>query len=162
VVPSSATGVGWHHFSEPLRTLRLIFLPHHCAFHGCYLVQSRISFVCTIFFTPFHYVSQVSRCFLAAVMGPNSLPNGVCSGSQPNGLIETPGDKWLIQKFGGTSVGKFPINIVDNVVRRVLFIALCYQSPALTFVRPSLSHGRVVVVCSARSSSSKADGTTNR
>jgi aspartate kinase len=95
-------------------------------------------------------------------MSPNSLPNGLCSVSQPNGFIDTPGEKWLVQKFGGTSVGKFPLNIVDNVVRRVIFIALCYQSSALTFSRPSLSHGRVAVVCSARSSSSKADGTTNR
>ncbi|EEA24659.1 hypothetical protein TMatcc_007756 [Talaromyces marneffei ATCC 18224] len=51
---------------------------------------------------------------------------------------------WTVQKFGGTSVGKFAINIVDHIVL------------------PSLAEQKVAVVCSARSSSSKAEGTTNR
>ncbi|KAL7931213.1 Aspartate/glutamate/uridylate kinase [Trichoderma chlorosporum] len=51
---------------------------------------------------------------------------------------------WVVQKFGGTSVGKFP----DKIVRDI--------------VRASLSQNRVVVVCSARSSGKKADGTTSR
>ncbi|KAL4949595.1 Aspartate/glutamate/uridylate kinase [Aspergillus filifer] len=51
---------------------------------------------------------------------------------------------WVVQKFGGTSVGKFAHNIIDQVVL------------------PSLSEHRVAVVCSARSSSTKAEGTTNR
>ncbi|KAH8702635.1 aspartokinase [Talaromyces proteolyticus] len=49
---------------------------------------------------------------------------------------------WVVQKFGGTSVGKFAINIVDQIV-------FCAEQ-------------RIAVVCSARSSSSKAEGTTNR
>lgn len=53
-------------------------------------------------------------------MGSESLINGVHSPSQPNGFIETSGEEWLVQKFGGTSVGKFPLNIVDNVVKQVL------------------------------------------
>ncbi|KAF7513458.1 hypothetical protein GJ744_008752 [Endocarpon pusillum] len=77
-------------------------------------------------------------------MGLDTLPNRLCSASELKCSIDFWGEKWLVQKFGGTSVGKFPLNVVDNVVR------------------PSLSHGRVVVVCSARSSSSKAEGTTNR
>ncbi|PKY05358.1 aspartokinase [Aspergillus campestris IBT 28561] len=51
---------------------------------------------------------------------------------------------WVVQKFGGTSVGKFAFNIIDQVVI------------------PSLSEHNVAVVCSARSSSTKAEGTTNR
>ncbi|KAJ5541979.1 hypothetical protein N7535_004397 [Penicillium sp. DV-2018c] len=51
---------------------------------------------------------------------------------------------WVVQKFGGTSVGKFALNIIEQVVQ------------------PSLVHNRVAVVCSARSSSTKAAGTTNR
>ncbi|KAJ5736596.1 uncharacterized protein N7483_001721 [Penicillium malachiteum] len=51
---------------------------------------------------------------------------------------------WVVQKFGGTSVGKFALNIIEQVVQ------------------PSLADSRVAVVCSARSSSTKAEGTTNR
>ncbi|KAJ6010513.1 hypothetical protein N7451_001925 [Penicillium sp. IBT 35674x] len=51
---------------------------------------------------------------------------------------------WVVQKFGGTSVGKFALNIIEQVVL------------------PSLAENRVAVVCSARSSSTKAEGTTNR
>jgi hypothetical protein len=62
-------------------------------------------------------------------MGPDSLLNGVRS---PNGVRFTPDpigfnepsrEKWIVQKFGGTSVGKFPLDIVDNVVRRVLSLS---------------------------------------
>ncbi|KAL2013459.1 hypothetical protein VTN00DRAFT_984 [Thermoascus crustaceus] len=71
-----------------------------------------------------------------------------CSQSDPNHPPPTPNGcpdgHWVVQKFGGTSVGKFALNIVDQVVL------------------PSLSEHRVAIVCSARSSSSKAEGTTNR
>ncbi|OJJ48774.1 hypothetical protein ASPZODRAFT_110864 [Penicilliopsis zonata CBS 506.65] len=53
-------------------------------------------------------------------------------------------DSWVVQKFGGTSVGKFALNIVDQVV-----------------IQSLLKH-KVAVVCSARSNSTKAEGTTNR
>ncbi|KAI5299442.1 Proteasome subunit beta type-6 [Ascosphaera pollenicola] len=56
----------------------------------------------------------------------------------------SPSDSWIVQKFGGTSVGKFAVQIVDNVIR------------------VSAIRDRVAVVCSARSSSTKAEGTTNR
>jgi len=61
-------------------------------------------------------------------MGPDSLvngvrsPNGVRFTSEPNSSIEPSREKWVVQKFGGTSVGKFPLDIVDNVVRRVLLL----------------------------------------
>ncbi|OAA66260.1 aspartokinase [Cordyceps fumosorosea ARSEF 2679] len=51
---------------------------------------------------------------------------------------------WVVQKFGGTSVGKFPGKIANDIVRA------------------SLSQNRVVVVCSARSTGKKAEGTTSR
>ena len=50
------------------------------------------------------------------------LANGVPSGGQPNGLDSAAPDspsEWVIQKFGGTSVGKFASNIVDKVVKCV-------------------------------------------
>ncbi|EGV65117.1 Aspartokinase [Yamadazyma tenuis] len=51
---------------------------------------------------------------------------------------------WIIQKFGGTSVGKFPENIVDDIVK------------------VTNTTNRVAVVCSARSSYTKSEGTTSR
>ncbi|EGW35717.1 aspartate kinase (L-aspartate 4-P transferase) [Spathaspora passalidarum NRRL Y-27907] len=51
---------------------------------------------------------------------------------------------WIVQKFGGTSVGKFPENIVDDIVK--VFS----------------ENNRVIVVCSARSSHTKSEGTTSR
>ncbi|GMM36446.1 aspartate kinase [Saccharomycopsis crataegensis] len=51
---------------------------------------------------------------------------------------------WVIQKFGGTSVGKFPEKIVDDVVS-------LYNSS-----------NKIAVVCSARSSNTKSEGTTSR
>lgn len=51
---------------------------------------------------------------------------------------------WIIQKFGGTSVGKFPENIVDDIVK------------------VTAKTNRVAVVCSARSSQTKSEGTTSR
>ncbi|KAL0631786.1 Aspartokinase [Maublancomyces gigas] len=51
---------------------------------------------------------------------------------------------WIIQKFGGTSVGKFADKIAEDVVRS------------------HLVHHRVAIVCSARSTDTKAEGTTTR
>ncbi|KAK3325301.1 Aspartate/glutamate/uridylate kinase [Apodospora peruviana] len=51
---------------------------------------------------------------------------------------------WIVQKFGGTSVGKFPDRIAEDIIR--------------TYVE---TH-RLVVVCSARSTGKKASGTTSR
>lgn len=51
---------------------------------------------------------------------------------------------WIIQKFGGTSVGKFPEGIVDDIAK--------------VFSQQN----RVAVVCSARSSNTKSEGTTSR
>ncbi|OCL14731.1 aspartate kinase [Glonium stellatum] len=54
------------------------------------------------------------------------------------------GGNWVVQKFGGTSVGKFPVKIADIV---------------LAGLKPG---HRIAVVCSARSSTTKSEGTTTR
>ncbi|KAK0940949.1 hypothetical protein LTR29_007507 [Friedmanniomyces endolithicus] len=54
------------------------------------------------------------------------------------------GANWVVQKFGGTSVGKFAVKIAEDIV-----VA-------------GLKDQRIAVVCSARSTGTKAEGTTNR
>ncbi|KAJ7669382.1 Aspartate/glutamate/uridylate kinase [Mycena polygramma] len=54
-----------------------------------------------------------------------------------------PSSRWLVQKFGGTSVGKFAVNIAKDIVSGYI------------------DSNKVAVVCSARSGSTKALGTTN-
>ncbi|CAK7563731.1 MAG: Aspartokinase [Sporothrix epigloea] len=61
-------------------------------------------------------------------------------------LLKNSGDNgWIVQKFGGTSVGKFPHKIAEDIVRQYV------SSP-----------NRIVVVCSARSPGKKVGGTTSR
>ncbi|KAK2791516.1 Aspartokinase [Emmonsiellopsis sp. PD_33] len=71
------------------------------------------------------------------------VANGADNVPLSNGVAEYP-TEWVVQKFGGTSVGKFAVDIVDRVIH------------------PSTKTHRVAIVCSARSSLSKAEGTTNR
>ncbi|KAK4114929.1 aspartate kinase [Canariomyces notabilis] len=59
-------------------------------------------------------------------------------------LNNTGNTGWIVQKFGGTSVGKFPDKIAEDIVRQYV------------------ENHRVVVVCSARSTGKKATGTTSR
>ncbi|SLM39034.1 aspartokinase [Lasallia pustulata] len=80
-------------------------------------------------------------------MGSNPLTSGlpkadqnICGSPERNGRR----GRWIVQKFGGTSVGKFADNIAEDIVKA------------------SLARNRIAVVCSARSSHNKADGTTNR
>ncbi|KAH7924381.1 aspartate kinase [Leucogyrophana mollusca] len=54
-----------------------------------------------------------------------------------------PEAKWLVQKFGGTSVGKFAVKIARDIVSGYI------------------DQHKVAIVCSARSGSTKALGTTN-
>ncbi|QDS69977.1 hypothetical protein FKW77_002994 [Venturia effusa] len=75
-------------------------------------------------------------------------PNGHMYSSEES-IPHTPeknlpgGGNWVVQKFGGTSVGKFAL-------------------PIASIVKSGLLHSRIAVVCSARSSYDKASGTTNR
>ncbi|QPG77106.1 hypothetical protein FOA43_004509 [Brettanomyces nanus] len=59
-------------------------------------------------------------------------------------LASLPTTGWIVQKFGGTSVGKFPEAICDEIVG------------------PHLESNKVAIVCSARSSKTKSEGTTSR
>ena len=80
------------------------------------------------------------------VNGEEPLTNGV-HGEDENGvpLLQNDSSKpWVVQKFGGTSVGKEPTVIAEGIVTQWL------------------KNDRVAVVCSARSSFCKNDGTTNR
>ncbi|KAK4215916.1 Aspartate/glutamate/uridylate kinase [Rhypophila decipiens] len=51
---------------------------------------------------------------------------------------------WIVQKFGGTSVGKFPDRISEDIIRNYV------------------ETHKLVVVCSARSTGKKTTGTTSR
>ncbi|POS84289.1 hypothetical protein EPUL_004347, partial [Erysiphe pulchra] len=51
---------------------------------------------------------------------------------------------WVVQKFGGTSIGKFATKIAEDIVSN------------------SLKDNKIAVVCSARSSGKKVEGTTSR
>ncbi|KAK0100048.1 Aspartokinase [Cadophora gregata] len=70
--------------------------------------------------------------------------NGVASRAEaPRWRNDSEGG-WVVQKFGGTSVGKFAVNIAEDIVRA------------------SLKDNKIAVVCSARSTGKKVEGTTSR
>ncbi len=73
---------------------------------------------------------------------------------------------WIVQKFGGTSVGKFAVHLAEDIVRCVGSLlepfATTPNSDSKIVLSTSLSQNRIAVVCSARSSCTKAEGTTNR
>ncbi|KAH9827332.1 putative aspartokinase [Teratosphaeria destructans] len=62
------------------------------------------------------------------------------------------GANWVVQKFGGTSVGKVAVKIAEDII--------------LAGLKEGGGDGRakqrIAVVCSARSTGTKAEGTTNR
>jgi aspartate kinase len=87
----------------------------------------------------------------------------VARNESPNG--------WIVQKFGGTSVGKFPDKIAEDIIR----YETCYTRPLVRLYetlltspsrhpshRPYLEQHKIVVVCSARSTGKKVTGTTSR
>ncbi len=94
-------------------------------------------------------------------MGSQILVNG-----HHNHQDLLPNDKskpWVVQKFGGTSVGKFPGQIAETIVRYYPALVWKFNIGSDSFWhRGSLIHSRVAVVCSARSNNTKAEGTTNR
>lgn len=72
---------------------------------------------------------------------------------------------WVVQKFGGTSVGKFPDRIAEDIVRYVKKFC-CSNGVACELTactrRSYVENNRLVVVCSARSTGKKTTGTTSR
>ncbi|OAX34728.1 aspartate kinase [Rhizopogon vinicolor AM-OR11-026] len=82
---------------------------------------------------------------MGSELDPGTLPLSLSS-NNPVALRQNtthPEAKWLVQKYGGTSVGKFAVNIARDIVSTYL------------------DQHKVAVVCSARSGSVKALGTTN-
>ncbi|KAI3403536.2 HOM3 [Candida oxycetoniae] len=77
----------------------------------------------------------------AGVGGAGVSPLNSPSSSSESGKSQ---QGWIIQKFGGTSVGKFSEEIVEKIVK--------------VFNQ----RNKVAVVCSARSSNTKSEGTTSR
>lgn len=50
-------------------------------------------------------------------MGSTVLINGDCHKQALRQYPNDPNQSWVIQKFGGTSVGKFSNNLVEEIVR---------------------------------------------
>ncbi|KAI1797984.1 aspartate kinase [Ganoderma leucocontextum] len=75
----------------------------------------------------------------------SSLSSGQPPLTPPNMHQNTidPAARWLVQKYGGTSVGKFATKIAEDIIPGYL------------------DQHKVAIVCSARSGSTKALGTTN-
>ncbi|OBA28165.1 aspartate kinase [Hanseniaspora valbyensis NRRL Y-1626] len=61
-------------------------------------------------------------------------------------MVHQEESNWIVQKFGGTSIGKFHDNIVNDIIKN-------YSQDQLK---------KVMVVCSARSTYNKEEGTTSR
>ncbi|KAJ6261249.1 Aspartokinase [Drechslerella dactyloides] len=80
--------------------------------------------------------------------GEQSPPSSVSGDEMYNSVELLKGNQtpagWIIQKFGGTSVGKFPDKIAEDIVKVYI------------------EQNKVAIVCSARSTDTKAEGTTNR
>ncbi|KAI9049152.1 hypothetical protein LZ554_007000 [Drepanopeziza brunnea f. sp. 'monogermtubi'] len=82
----------------------------------------------------------------------SSLPVRVNGSAEPTPVESEAGQRWrnnsegdwVVQKFGGTSIGKFAVNIAEDIVRA------------------SLKDNKIAVVCSARSTGKKVEGTTSR
>lgn len=49
----------------------------------------------------------------------STLVNGHVNGNAANIKIAPSSTLWVVQKFGGTSVGKFPLDIVEGIIRSV-------------------------------------------
>ncbi|KAG8854213.1 mRNA cleavage and polyadenylation factor subunit [Tulasnella sp. 330] len=87
-----------------------------------------------------------SRTPSPTTSSPSSSTSGSGSLPTPPGLHQNsidPAARWLVQKYGGTSVGKFAERIAETIVPTYL------------------DQHKVAIVCSARSGSTKALGTTN-
>lgn len=55
-------------------------------------------------------------------MSPAILENGlrgVCTNAPAPSVRNNADGGWIVQKFGGTSVGKLPLNIAEDIVRYV-------------------------------------------
>lgn len=82
----------------------------------------------------------------------------------PSFLIQNstaPETPWIVQKFGGTTVGKFATKIAEDALAYVVLVAASLLHTYNAFYSGYMGNYKVAVVCSARSGSTKALGTTN-
>ena len=66
----------------------------------------------------FYKAKQRYRWMMSSEMSKTG-DHGPVTVEGSNLLRNDPGKKWVVQKFGGTSVGKFPDSIVEDVVKYV-------------------------------------------
>ena len=71
---------------------------------------------------------------------------------------------WIVQKYGGTSIGKFAKSIANEIVPYVSSVECptIVANTSITSKRATIRKFRVAIVCSARSNNSKGGGTTSR
>ncbi|KAI5778606.1 Aspartate/glutamate/uridylate kinase [Geopyxis carbonaria] len=65
------------------------------------------------------------------------------SSTSENLLYNPENAPWIVQKYGGTSLGKFAEDVAD-------------------IIKPRIETNKIAIVCSARSTGTKAEGTTSR
>jgi hypothetical protein len=41
-------------------------------------------------------------------------------------ITPLPESRWVVQKYGGTSIGKFPMKVMDGIVRLVAFFSSAF------------------------------------
>ncbi|KAG6379561.1 Aspartate/glutamate/uridylate kinase [Boletus reticuloceps] len=94
--------------------------------------------------TPSHWRTKSVSTLVISASSP-STPSTSPPSTPPNLHQNTidPCARWLVQKFGGTSVGKFAVQIARDIVSNYI------------------DRHKVAIVCSARSGTTKALGTTN-
>jgi aspartate kinase len=69
-------------------------------------------------------------------------------------------ESWIVQKYGGTSVGKLLETIVGEIVPYATSLYRARISPEIYYFSSYIPQGRLAIVCSARSGSTKSTGTT--
>ena len=142
-------------FEFPKKRRPIVFARYVCAIKLTYLAS--YSTLLKRLLLKFHLPIQYSW-----IMGSKPLMNGY-----HNPLCLIPNNKskaWVVQKFGGTSVGKFAELIADDIVKFAPNEYLARMTFLVTkiTIRFNIQNNRIAIVCSARSNDTKAEGTTNR
>ena len=104
-------------------------------------------------------------------MSPGSLgshlplsPTASDGAATPSFLIQNstaPDAPWIVQKFGGTTVGKFAAKIADDALAYVVPVETSLLHTYNASYSGYIRNHKLAIVCSARSGSTKALGTTN-
>lgn len=106
--------------------------------------------------------SGIDQHSLSPPSSPSTPPTSPPS-TPPNLYQNTtdPSARWLVQKFGGTSVGKFAVQIAKNIILCVHASSCPCTDKLILGDRNYIDQHKIAIVCSARSGSTKALGTTN-